>query len=55
MEFKDSAHSIFERWSMKQNNLANIVDVSCDFSWGLTRLPLLAILGQAMPAGGGWA
>jgi hypothetical protein len=23
--FKDSAHSIFERWNMEQNNLANIV------------------------------
>jgi hypothetical protein len=35
MGFKHSAHSLFERWSMEQNNLANIVDeVSCDFSWG---------------------
>jgi hypothetical protein len=32
--FKGPAHSIFERWSMGQNNLANIVDVICNFSWG---------------------
>jgi hypothetical protein len=44
MGFKGPAHSIFERWSMGQNNLANIVDVSCDFSGGLTCLPPLAIL-----------
>jgi hypothetical protein len=34
MGFKHSVHSLFERWSMEENNLANIVDeVSCDFSW----------------------